>query len=78
MINHPDHYQANYPAYETINVIEAWELNFHLGNAVKYIARCDKKGKPIEDLKKAIWYLEREVANREKLLPSGTIPNGIK
>jgi hypothetical protein len=78
MINHPDHYQANYPAYETINVIEAWELNFHLGNAVKYIARCDKKGKPIEDLKKAIWYLEREVANREKFIPVGTIPSSIK
>ena len=73
MINHPDHYQSIYPAYETINVIEAWELNFHLGNAVKYIARCDKKGKPIEDLKKAIWYLKREIANREKFIPSGTI-----
>jgi hypothetical protein len=48
-------------------VIEAWSLGFHLGNAVKYIARAGKKGAAIEDLKKARWYIDRviEMAERE-------------
>lgn len=53
---------------ETIDVIEAWGLGFHLGNVVKYISRAGKKdpAKRIEDLKKAKWYLERYLANQEK------------
>ena len=65
-VNHPPHYTAS--AVEPINVIEAWRLSFHLGNCVKYIARCDLKGKPIEDLEKARWYLEREIAKRKEQL----------
>lgn len=61
MINHPPHYANENPAYEPINVIEAWELGFNLGNTVKYIARAGKKGDRIEDLKKAAWYLQREI-----------------
>jgi len=64
-INHPTHYSPG--TYEVINVIEAWDLDFHLGNAVKYIARAGKKDpdKTIEDLQKAIWYIQRTV-NRNK------------
>jgi hypothetical protein len=63
-VDHPAHYGGNTP-YETIKVIEAWALGFHLGNAVKYIARAGKKGDRVEDLKKARWYLDREIARAE-------------
>lgn len=65
MVNHPPHYTSTSdPAYETIKVIEAWGLGFCLGNAVKYISRAGKKDpdKVVEDLRKAVWYLEREIA----------------
>lgn len=67
-IDHPAHYGGENNPYEAIKVIEAWGLgkSFNLGNAVKYISRADKKGAPIEDLKKARWYLDREIANREQ------------
>lgn len=58
-INHPYHYQGN--GLESIQVIEAFELGFCLGNVVKYILRAGKKGNRLEDLKKASWYLEREI-----------------
>lgn len=63
-VNHPDHYQSN--SIETIDVIEAFDLNFSLGSAVKYILRAGKKPgeDPTEDLSKAIWYLQREVDRR--------------
>ncbi len=63
-INHPPHYTAT--AVEPIDVIEAWGLGFHLGNALKYIARCELKGRPIEDLEKARWYIDREIARRKE------------
>lgn len=63
-VNHPSHY--NVGKIEVIDAIEAWELNFSLGNAVKYIARADHKGKPIEDLEKARWYIDREIERRTK------------
>jgi hypothetical protein len=63
-VNHPSHY--NIGKIEVIDAIEAWELNFSLGNAVKYIARADHKGKPIEDLEKARWYIDREIERRTK------------
>ncbi|MBQ2349659.1 MAG: DUF3310 domain-containing protein [Cytophagales bacterium] len=64
-VNHPSHY--NQGKYEVIEVIEDWKLGFNLGNVVKYIARSDYKGKPIEDLEKAKFYLEREIKNRKGL-----------
>ena len=66
-IDHPQHYGGDTP-YEAIKVIEAWGLGFNLGNTVKYISRAGKKriATELEDLKKAKWYLEREIANREK------------
>jgi uncharacterized protein DUF3310 len=59
-VDHPAHYGGDEP-YEVIKVIEAWELGFHLGNAVKYIARAGKKNpdKAGEDLDKAVWYIQR-------------------
>lgn len=68
-VDHPDHYHAS-SGIEAIDVIETWGLNFSLGNAIKYISRCGHKdsanpNKAIEDLLKAIWYLEREVARRK-------------
>ena len=61
-VNHPDHYGGENNPYEAIKVIEAWDLNFHLGNVVKYISRAGKKSKNnVEDLKKAEWYLSRYV-----------------
>ena len=61
-INHPSHYVKG---IEPIEVIESWELNFSLGNAIKYILRSPYKGKQIEDLEKARWYIDREI-NRLK------------
>lgn len=63
-VNHPQHYGGDTP-YEAIKVIEAWGLNFHLGNAVKYISRAGKKGNKEEDLKKALWYIQRELDKME-------------
>lgn len=63
MIDHPPHYTAT--AVEPIDVIEAWGLGFHLGCCLKYLARCELKGRPIEDLEKARWYLDREIVRRK-------------
>lgn len=65
MVNHPSHYQSK-SGIEVINVIEAFDLGFNLGNVVKYILRCGKKDSDIQELKKAKWYLEREILNRER------------
>lgn len=61
-VDHPAHYGGD-SIYETIKVIDAWELDFCLGNAVKYISRAGKKDpeKRIEDLRKAIWYIQHEI-----------------
>lgn len=72
-VDHPAHYGGD-TTYEAIKVIEAWGLGFCLGNAVKYICRAGKKlqrrsseeANRLEDLKKARWYLDREIARREK------------
>lgn len=63
-VNHPSHYGGD-TTYEAIKVIEAWNLDFCLGNAVKYICRSDKKGSRVEDLKKAVWYIERKIKQIE-------------
>ncbi len=61
-VNHPNHYLAN-SGIEVIDAIEAWNLNFSRGNAIKYIARAGVKNpdKEIEDLEKAVWYITREI-----------------
>ena len=62
-VNHPAHYGGADNAYEAIKVIEAWNLDFCLGNVVKYISRAGKKegNSLIQDLEKAKWYLERRI-----------------
>jgi hypothetical protein len=68
MVNNPDHYGGAENIYEAIKVIEAWSLDFHLGNTVKYISRAGKKetDKELQDLKKAAWYLQRRIDNLQK------------
>ena len=73
-VNHPAHYGGADNPYEAIKVIEAWQLGFCLGNAVKYISRAGKKGDALEDLKKAAWYLQREIDNRERAAAGARIP----
>ena len=63
VVNEPAHYKSA-GGIEAIDVIESFGLGFHLGNAAKYILRAGKKGDAIEDLKKAEWYLKREIARR--------------
>jgi len=63
-INHPSHY--TFSSIEVIDAIEAWQLDFHLGNVVKYIARAGKKGNRLEDLRKAAWYLNRAIEKENK------------
>jgi len=66
-VEHPKHYGGKNNTYEAIKVINAWKLNFSLGNVVKYISRAGKKGDYLEDLKKAKFYLENEINNYEKI-----------
>ena len=61
MVDHPNHYGGEDNPYEVIKVIEAWDLGFNLGNAVKYLARAGKKENRLEDLKKSNWYIDREI-----------------
>ncbi len=63
-IDHPKHYTMG--KIETIDFIEDQKFNYFIGNAVKYLARYRWKGKPIEDLKKAAWYIEREIKALER------------
>jgi hypothetical protein len=64
---HPQHYGGKDNPYEAIKVIEAWEVGFNLGNTLKYISRAGKKDNIIQDLEKALFYLDREIQNRKKL-----------
>ena len=61
-IKKPDHYQGN-SGCEAIDVIENFELNYNLGNVIKYVLRCRKKGQTLSDLRKACYYLQREINN---------------
>jgi translation initiation factor 2B subunit (eIF-2B alpha/beta/delta family) len=65
-VNHPSHYTSHPSGIETIEITE--HMGFSLGNAIKYIMRADHKGEPIEDLKKAAWYINREITRRNAAL----------
>ena len=58
MVDHPSHYNQG---IETIEYIESWSMNFNTGNVIKYVTRAGYKGNQLEDLKKAMWYLQREI-----------------
>ena len=60
MVNNPPHYSS--AKIEAIEVIEEFNLGFNLGNAVKYVLRCEKKGNKKQDLEKALWYINRELS----------------
>ena len=63
-VNHPKHYCSHPSGVECIQITE--QMSFCLGNAIKYIWRADEKHDAVEDLRKAIWYIEREIARRMK------------
>jgi predicted 2-oxoglutarate/Fe(II)-dependent dioxygenase YbiX len=62
-VNHPSHYNAG--KIEVIDAIDDWKLDFNAGNVVKYVARHQHKANPLEDLKKARWYLDRLIERTE-------------
>jgi hypothetical protein len=62
-VNSPPHYNSHPSGVECIQITE--HMGFCLGNAIKYLWRADEKGKAVEDLKKARWYIDREIAKRE-------------
>ena len=66
-VDGPSHYGGKENPYEALKIIEAWNLGFNLGNAVKYILRAGRKGNRVTDLKKSIWYLNREIKKLEEL-----------
>jgi hypothetical protein len=70
MVNHPNHYGGKENQYEVVKVCEAWDLDkdAYLFNVVKYVARAGKKNpeKELEDLTKAMWYLNRKIENLKK------------
>ena len=63
VVNHPSHYKVG--GIETIDFIEAKELDYHLGNVIKYITRANHKGDRMENLRKAQWYLNRAISRAE-------------
>ena len=68
-VNRPSHY-AEGRQYEPIAVIEDWELSYHLGNALKYISRAGRKDDIVQDLRKAAWYLDREIERQTTPVPT--------
>ena len=62
MINHPQHYNQG---IEAIDYIESHKMNFNIGNVIKYVTRAKHKGTELQDLKKASWYLNREIERLE-------------
>ena len=64
LIEHPSHY--TFSDIEPIDVIEAWRLGFHLGCLLKYVCRAGHKGNQLQDLRKARWYLDREIGRLER------------
>ena len=63
-VNHPRHYTTHPSGVECIQITE--HMGFNLGNAMKYIWRADEKDNAVEDLRKAVWYVQREIAKRIK------------
>lgn len=64
LVNHPPHYTTG--GIETIDFIRAKQLDYCLGNVVKYITRAPHKGNEVQDLKKARWYLDRAISERKE------------
>lgn len=73
-INHPPHYTSHPSGVECIQITE--HMGFNLGNAIKYIWRADEKGSALEDLRKAEWYVKREIERRERQLLEREVQTG--
>jgi hypothetical protein len=71
VVNHPTHYTDHPSGIECIQITE--HMGFNLGNAFKYIWRCDLKNDAIEDLHKAVWYVEREIKRRVQAAESAPV-----
>lgn len=69
-VEHPSHYTNHPSGVECLDVTE--HMNFNLGNVVKYVWRCDEKGNALEDLKKARFYLDREIRRRSRILATAS------
>lgn len=67
-VSHPAHYTGHPSGIECIQITE--HMGFNLGNALKYIWRCDLKHDAIEDLEKSVWYIQREIARRKTAIKS--------
>ena len=76
LVNHPPHYNDHPSGIECIQIAE--HMNFCLGNALKYIWRADLKGNAIEDLEKARWYLDREIARRNNVSQKAIAGAGVR
>jgi hypothetical protein len=75
-VDHPDHYRSGDGSMEVIDIIESFQLGFHLGNVVKYVLRAGRKKSELEfpmlqDLRKAKWYLDRKISELEKVYGEG-------
>lgn len=70
MVNHPAHYGGGNDPYEAIKVIDAWGASFSIGSALKYMKRYTLKSGTIEgaieDLEKAVWYIQHEIESLEE------------
>ncbi len=79
-VKHPAHYGGINDIYEAIKVVEAWECNFNIGSALKYLCRAGRKTlDPVEDLEKAVFYIQREIhtlKNREGVSTGGGVTLG--
>lgn len=66
-VDHPEHYGGKDNPYEAIKVIDNWKSSFCIGNAIKYLARAGRKDpeKTVEDLRKAVWYINHEIEQLE-------------
>ena len=64
-VNHPQHYTSHPSGVEAITICQ--HENFCIGNALKYLLRRNLKGNPVEDMRKAIWYIECEIARLDKI-----------
>lgn len=70
-VNHPDHYTAHPSGVECITITE--HMSFNVGNAMKYLWRADLKGSTVQDLRKAAWYVQREIERRSALVVAANL-----
>lgn len=74
-VHNPPHYKSG--GIEVIDVIEAFELGYRLGNVIKYVLRAGRKGDALEDLQKAAWYLDREIDKLETQAEAGEVDGDV-